>query len=205
MDNYIITVGRQLGSGGRIIAERLARELGIGFYDRKLITLASQQSGLGREFFERADEHPSRFLGGFLASWIPWWGGGNSNTCLANDSLFKIQSDVIRHLAEEQSAVFVGRCADYILRDHPRRVDLFVSAGRRDRIERLAERHGISHARAEELIDRGDEQRASYYNFYTEKRWGAAASYDLCIDSSVLGIDATVAFLREFVARKLGV
>ena len=122
-DNFVINLGRQLGSGGREIGEKLAKELNIAFYDKELINLASKESGLCREFFEQADEKASKtILGGLFGSRFPFLteGAYPYNSYLSNDSLFKIQSDVIRELAEKQSCLFVGRCADYILRDHPR-------------------------------------------------------------------------------------
>ena len=111
--------------------------------------------------------------------------------------------DVIRHLAEKQSCLFVGRCADYILRDHPRCANVFVSASPEARIERLMKLHNISSEEAEELMEKADKKRSSYYNYYSYKTWGAAATYHLCIDSSVLGIDGTVEFIKNFVKLKL--
>ena len=122
---------------------------------------------------------------------------------LSNDALFKIQSDVIRKVAAEEPAVFVGRCADYILREHPRCVNIFVSASREDRIERLVRTRRLTPEAAEQLMDSTDEKRADYYNYYSNRTWGAAATYHLCIDSSVLGIDGTAAFAEEFIRKKL--
>ena len=206
MDHFVVNIGRQLGSGGREIGERLAARLGISFYDKELIQLASEESGLCREFFEKADERPSQgIIGGFWGMRFPFIGEGAipTNNCLSNDSLFKIQSDVIRHLAEKQSCLFVGRCADYILRDHPRCANVFVSASPEARIERLMKLHNISSEDAEELMEKADKKRSSYYNYYSYKTWGAAATYHLCIDSSVLGIDGTVEFIKNFVKLKL--
>ena len=124
---------------------------------------------------------------------------------LSNDALFKIQSDVIRDIAARESCVFVGRCADYILRDHPRAVNVFVAADRADRCERLCRQCGITPGEAEARMDREDARRAAYYNYYSSGTWGMASTYHLCVDSSVLGIDGTVDFVLEFVERKLGV
>lgn len=207
-EHFVINLGRQLGSGGKEIGEKLAHALGISFYDKELIGLASEESGLCREFFEKADERTSKNLfGGLFGSRLPFIGDGAIpyNNCLSNDALFKIQSDVIRHLAETQSCLFVGRCADYILRDHPRCVNVFVSASREARIHRLTHLHGIGEEAAEELMEKEDRKRAAYYNYYSYKTWGAAATYHLCIDSSVLGIDGTVAFIKHFAELKLGI
>lgn len=124
---------------------------------------------------------------------------------LSSDALFKIQSDVIRDLASRESCVFVGRCADYILRDHPRTVNIFIAGGRAERIERLCRLHGIAPRRGGEPDGPHRRRRAAYYNYYSSGTWGMAETYDLCIDSSVLGIDGTTGFVLEFVERKLGV
>ena len=162
--NYVINIGRQLGSGGKEIGEKLAARLGINFYDKELINLASEESGLCKEFFEKA---------------------------------------VIRHLAAERSCVFVGRCADYILREHPRCANVFISASKEDRIARLCSMHHIDAEAAEEMMEKADKRRSEYYNYYSYKTWGAAATYHLCIDSSSLGIEETVRFIEEFVVKKL--
>ena len=205
-EHYVINLGRQLGSGGKEIGEKLAHDLGIAFYDKELINLASKESGLCREFFEKADEKASQgILGGLVGARFPFITEGtfSYNSYLSNDSLFKIQSDVIRNLAEKQSCLFVGRCADYILRDHPRCANVFISATPAARIERLMKLHNISAEEAEELMEKADKKRSSYYNYYSYNTWGAAATYHLCIDSSVLGIDGTVAFVKQFVKQKL--
>ena len=140
MEYFVVNIGRQLGSGGREIGERLAHRLNISFYDKELIQLASEESGLCREFFEKADERPSQgIMGGLFGMRFPFIGDGTipANNCLSNDSLFKVQSDVIRRLAHEKSCLFVGRCADYILRDHPRCANIFISSTPEDRMERL--------------------------------------------------------------------
>ena len=206
-EHYVINIGRQLGSGGREIGEKLASRLGIGFYDKELINLASKESGLCKEFFERADERASqRATGGLFGVRFPFIGDGGLpfSNCLSNDSLFKVQSDVIRRLAAEGSCLFVGRCADYILRDHSRCANVFISADKKDRIKRLCELHHIDAEEAEAMMEKADKRRAEYYNYYSYKTWGAAATYHLCINSSSLGVDGTVSFIEEFVAKKLG-
>ena len=157
MDNkFVVNIGRQLGSGGREIGEKLAVRLGIDFYDKELINLASEESGLCREFFEKADEKASQgIIGGVFGMRFPFISDGAMpcTNCLSNDALFKIQSDVIRHLAANKSCVFVGRCADYILREHPRCANIFISASQEDRIARLCRIHGISEEAAAEKMN----------------------------------------------------
>ena len=204
--NYVVNIGRQLGSGGKEIGEKLAARLGIDFYDKELIKLASEESGLCKEFFEKADEKASQgIIGGLFGMRFPFISGGAMpcTNCLSNDALFKIQSDVIRHLAASKSCLFVGRCADYILRDHPRCANIFISSSREDRIARLCSIHNISEEEAQGMMDKADKKRSEYYNYYSYKTWGAAATYHLCIDSSVLGVDGTVRFIEGFVAKKL--
>lgn len=207
MDNkFVVNIGRQLGSGGREIGEKLAARLGIAFYDKELIGLASEESGLCREFFEKADEKASQgIIGGLFGMRFPFISEGAipANNCLSNDALFKVQSDVIRRLAEEKSCLFVGRCADYILRENPRCVNVFVSASPEARIERLCKTHGISAEEAENMMNKADKRRSEYYNYYSFKTWGAAATYHLCIDSSVLGIEKTIDFIEEFINKAI--
>lgn len=207
MDKFVITVGRELGSGGKSVAEALARELGVAVYDRRLIEMAAEESGFDRSIFEQADERTSRGWMSALLSYLrsPFTGAdAASQSPLSGESLFRIQSDVIRGLAERESCVFVGRCADYILRDHPRPVSLFVTADRADRVERLCASQRIAPAEAGRRIDAADSRRASYYGYFTGRTWGAASSYDLCVNTSRLGIDATVRCLLEYVDRRLG-
>lgn len=205
--NFVINIGRQLGSGGRDIGELLAARLGIGFYDKELINLASEESGLCPEFFERADEKASQgIVGGLFGLRFPFISEGAviAGNCLSNDALFKVQSDVIRRLAGEHSCLFVGRCADYILRDHPRCANIFISSSREERIARVCSRHPeLSPSAAADFMDRADKKRSDYYNYYSYKTWGAASSYHLCIDSSLMGIEGTTDFIESFVRKTL--
>jgi cytidylate kinase len=196
---YVVNIGRQLGSGGKEIGEKLARELDISFYDKELINLASEESGLCEEFFEKADEKTSQSFVHF-----PFF---NDTTLysnyLSNDALFKIQSNIIRKLASEKSCLFVGRCADYILRDHPYSMNIFISSYMHDRMKRLCHTLNLSETEVKELIHKTDKCRSEYYNYYTYNTWGAAATYHLCINASVLGIEGTVTFIKEFITNKL--
>ena len=205
MDNKIIlTIGRQFGSGGREVGQKLAKELGIGYYDKELMALAAKESGLSEEFFEKADEKASSGLAYAFTMGYSYMGLFPPYAdVLSNDRLFLYQSDTIRNLAEKGSCVIVGRCADYILREHPRCANVFISATKEDRIARLCQMHRIDEEAAEEMIEKADKRRSEYYNYYSYKTWGAAATYHLCVDSSSLGIEETVRFVEEFVAKKL--
>ena len=196
----IITIGRQLGSGGRTIGKKLADRLGIAYYDRELINLASKESGICGEFFEKADEKTS---GGLLKAFAMGFSMNSAifqnNDYLSNESLFQIQSDVIRKVAAEGSCVLVGRCADYILRDESNCLNVFVTARMEDRIKRVLEyNNDLKENEVEEFINKADKSRSAYYNYYTDKVWGAAASYDLCVNSSYYGIEATVDYILTF-------
>lgn len=195
----VVTIGRQFGSGGRIVGKKLAEQLGIPYYDKELINLASKESGICGEFFEKADEKNS---GSLLKALAMGFSMNNaifqSNDYLSNESLFQIQSEVIRKVAAEGSCVLVGRCADYILRDELDCVHVFISASWQDRVRRAMEYNRVPEKEAEEFLKKADKSRASYYNYYTDKVWGAAGSYDLCVNSSLYGIDRTVDFIRQF-------
>lgn len=198
----IINLGRELGSGGRVIGERVAKALAINFYDKKLIKIASKQSGISDEIFAKVDEHSRRKPLATLVSYLksPFAGGeAASNSVLDAESLFAIQSDVIRDIAERESALFVGRCADYILREMPMCINIFITANREDRIARISESYSVDEHEAEQMIESCDSSRAQYYNFYTTGEWGHASSYHLCINSSRLGIDGTVEFIVDFI------
>ncbi|MDR2806056.1 MAG: cytidylate kinase-like family protein [Dysgonamonadaceae bacterium] len=197
--NYIITIGRQMGSGGKQIGELLSQRLGVPCYDKELIQLASRESGLGKEFFEKADEKSSySFFNNFFGLSSGYTGDCNY---LCNETLFKIQSDVIQQLAEKESCIFVGRCADYILRNHPQCFNVFISARKSDRIQRISAAQNLSEREASALIEQTDKKRADYYNYYSNKVWGMANSYDLCINSSVFSFDTIVMMIEGYVFR----
>lgn len=204
MEPFVINIGRSLGSGGRAIGHILASELNIAYYDREILLLAAKESGFCPEVFERSDEK-NNFLR-TLGNIIPFIGGSDAfyRNELSNENLFRIQSDAIRKAASEHSCVFIGRCADYVLREHPRCVNVFITADMDDRVERVCNMSECDHEKALELIEKADRQRAEFYNFYSSGTWGAASTYHLCINSSVLGIEETAAFVKEFVLKKLG-
>ena len=197
--NIIITIGRQFGSGGKSVADALGRKLGIPVYDSELITKAAQDSGFSAELFVERDEK-RRF---FSLSKIFTNTYSDTEDYMSDNGLFKMQSDTIRRIAEQGSAIIVGRCSDYILRDLDNVVDVFLTSPVEVRAERVAERLGISKEKAEEVIEKKDSGRAEYYNYYTFGNWGHATTYDICLDSSLLGIEGTADFIIDF-ARKAG-
>ncbi len=197
MGNIIINVGRQFGSGGYLVARSLGDKLGIPVYDRELISEAARQSGFSAELFASKDEKRSLFgMSGFIGTGRASFSGNYVN----DDSIFKIQSDVIRMIADNGPAIFIGRCADYILRELGC-IDVFITAPDEVRVKRISERLGISADEAESLMKKKDSGRESYYNYFTFGHWGVASNYDLCIDSSILGIEGTADFIIEFGRR----
>ena len=202
--NFIINIGRQLGSGGRSIANILAQHYNITVYDRKLIELAAKESGLSQEFFENADEKKSHgFFHSIFSARAAANALGSNDSYLSNDALFKVQSDIIRNLAEQESCIFIGRCADYILREHPCCINLFFTANLEDRIARMTSEKSITAEQAEELIEKTDRRRSDYYNYYSGKIWGAAESYELCINTSHLGFEGTAEMLKSYIELRI--
>ncbi|MDY3069867.1 MAG: cytidylate kinase-like family protein [Parabacteroides sp.] len=203
-DRIILTIGRQFGSGGREIGQKLSEALGIAYYDKELLSAAAKESGLCEEVFARADERASSGMSYAFSMGFSYMGILTPyNDILSNDELFRIQSDAIRNIAEKESCILVGRCADYILRDNPACISFFIHNTMENRIQRLVEGLNITVEEAKEKISKIDKSRAAYYNYYTNKIWGMASSYNFSIDASVLGIDETVAFMKSFVEKKL--
>ena len=200
MNATIINIGRQFGSGGRRVAAALGVRLDIPVYDNELIAEAAQKSGFSKDLFLQRDEHKSNFTLSNLFGSINRYGSADS--FLNDNRLFKIQSDVILELAQQGPAIFVGRASDYVLREMDC-LDVFITAPLELRIKDVAEREGISLDEAESMIAKRDRDREAYYNYLTFGNWGVASNYDLCIDSSILGIEGTADFIVDF-GRKCG-
>ena len=198
----IITIGRQFGSGGKEVGIRVAKELGIPCYDEELLQAAAKKSGLCEKIFENFDERPKSLLysiamDSYMFS-LPGTGTGDS----LEQQVYLATFDTIRHLAEEGPCVLIGRCADYALADNPNRLSLFIYAPLDVRIARVAERQELTPEKAKALIVKTDKRRASYYEYYSSKKWGAVESYDYCLDSSYLGLGGTVELIRMMVEHK---
>ena len=197
-NELIINVGRQFGSGGRLVALALGRKLGIPVYDQELIAKAAEQSGFSKELFANSDEKRNLLA---LSSFIVDVGRfGSADNYMSDNQLFVIQSNVIRSLADKGPAIFIGRCSDYIPRDR-KCLDVFVTATDEVRIKRIAERMNITPEQADSLMRKKDRTRETYYNYYTFGNWGVASNYDLCVDSSVLGIEGTADMIIDFCRR----
>ena len=198
----VITVGRQYGSGGREIGTMLAEKLGIAYYDDMLLKEAAKESGLCEDLFRSFDERPKSFL--YSVAMDPY--SFSMNHVMPKGSIeqqvYLATYDTIKKLADKGPCVLIGRCADYALKDRDDVINLFITAPLENRIERVARRNGITRDEAKERIKRTDKSRASYYNYYSFMYWGDAKSYDLCIDSSLLGIEGTVELLEKLVTLK---
>ncbi|MCI6160861.1 MAG: cytidylate kinase-like family protein [Prevotella sp.] len=200
----IINIGRQLGSGGRIIAKKLADDFGCTLYDKELLNLAAKESGFCEKFFEQNDEKKG-FLKSLFHMHTPHLGDDNLYCCkFSQESLFQFQSDAILKAASEGSCVFVGRCADYVLRNHKNAVNIFITADIEQRAKVVSERHGCDIAAAKKIIAEKEDVRSSYYNYYTGKKWGHSTSYDLCVNTSLLGFENTGKLLKEFIKMRFG-
>ncbi|MDR3124803.1 MAG: cytidylate kinase-like family protein [Endomicrobium sp.] len=194
MNKFVITISRQYGSGGLLIAEKLSKCLNTKYYDKNLLLIAAKKSGLKEEILEQFDEKKRLFFLGNLTEFY-----NNIKNLVLNDTIFQIQSDIIKALARKDSAIFVGRCADYVLRDLQNCVNIFIYANLQDRIKRISENSNISEDEALKQINITDKERSKYYNYYTGKVWENIESYDLSINSSILGINDTANIIASFV------
>lgn len=194
-NNIIICVGRRIGAGGLRTAKMLSEQLGIQLFDRNLLAESARQYGLDPEIFEKRDEKKSWKLKSLF---------GMNDNLIIDEEMFKMQSDVMRRIASTQSCIFVGRCADYVLRDYPNVFSVFITAPLEYRVRRMAEILGCSGRDALRHIEKAERDRASYYNYYTFKKWGDSASYDLCVNALSAGsIENTVEIIR-LAMRKAG-
>ena len=200
-ERTVITIGREFGSGGHEIGMKLAEKLGIKCYDKELLELAAKESGLCEELFASQDEKPTN---SFLYSLVmDTYSFGYSSAGFTdmpmNHKIFLAQFEAIKKLASEGPCVMVGRCADYALADNPDCFSVFVHANLDWRINRIAQKYNKNAKEAKDMINKTDKSRSSYYNYYTNKKWGSADSYNLCLDSSKLGIDATAKAIIEAI------
>lgn len=196
----IITIGRQCGSGGREIGIALAKELKIPYYDKELLKRAAKESGLCEEVLEKFDEKPTSSL--LYSIVMDPYSLGISTTGIdmpINHKVFLAAFDTIKRIADEGACVMIGRCADYALADYSNAVNFFLYAPVEQRTKRFAERMNLTEEKAKDLVIKTDKQRASYYNYYTTKKWGVMSSYDYCLDTSILGIEGTVNLIKYIV------
>ena len=200
----IITIGREYGSGGRQIGQEIAKYFGIKCYDKELLEHAANDSGICKELFENHDERPTN---SFLYSLVmDTYSFGYSSSGFSdmpmNHKIFLAQFDAIKKIADEGPCILVGRCADYALESYPNVVSVFIHADLDARIRRIARLYNLTDAKAKDTIVKADKKRASYYNYYTNKKWSDSASYELCLNSSELGIEGTAKAIEQYVQLK---
>ena len=204
MKHIIINVGRQVGAGGQEIGRMLAKDFEAQFYDRELLNLAAKESGFSEKFFEQNDEKKG-FLRGLFNVQAPHFSLGSVyGSNFSQEGLFQFQSDAIRKAASEGNCVFLGRCADYVLRDFENVVNVFITASMDFRVDIVSKVKQLDAEHARKLIEHVESRRAQYYNYYTGKRWGAAESYDLCIDASILGLEETEKLIADYIRKRFG-
>lgn len=204
MGNLVITIGRECGSAGRLIGQKLAADLGVKCYDKELLTLAAKNSGLCEELFKTHDEKPtSSFLYSLVMdTYSLGYKSGSYSDMPINHKIFLAQFDAIKKLAEEGPCILIGRCADYALEDYRNVLSVFIHADTAKRAKRISRMYDMTEAKAKEMIIKTDKKRGSYYNYYTNKKWSAVQSYDVCLDSGKLGIDGCVDAIIEIVKIK---
>lgn len=201
--NTIITIGRQFGSGGREIGEKVAAKYGIKCYDKELLSRAAKESGFCEEMIQNHDERPTNsFLYNLVMDTYSF--GYNASSFVdmpISHKVFLAQFDTIKKIAEDGPCVIVGRCADYALSEYDNVLNIFIHADEDTKIKRIKERFEDvkTDDQARDMLNKKDKQRQSYYNYYSSKKWGRADSYDLTINSSILGIDGTVKFITQYI------
>ena len=201
MADKIYTIGREFGSGGREVGEKLAAKLGIKLYDKELLQQAAKDSGFCEEIFENHDEKPTNsFLYSLVMDTysVSGYSAAPFLDMPLNHKVFLAQFETIKKIAEKESCVIVGRCADYALSDNPDCINIFIHADLDVRIKNVSRNLNITENKARDIINKTDKQRASYYNYYTSKKWGDSKSYNLSLDAGKLGIDNCVEMILKF-------
>ena len=201
MANKIYTIGREFGSGGREVGEKLAQKLGIKLYDKELLQQAAKDSGFCEEIFENHDEKPTNsFLYSLVMDTysVSGYSAAPFLDMPLNHKVFLAQFETIKKIAEKESCVIVGRCADYALSDNPDCINIFIHADLDVRIKNVSRNLNITENKARDIINKTDKQRASYYNYYTSKKWGDSKSYNLSLDAGKLGTDNCVEMILKF-------
>ncbi len=199
--NTVITIGRQFGSAGKEIGEKVAANFGIKYYNKELLSRAAKESGFCQEMLENHDERPtSSFLYNLVMDTYSF--GYNASHFVdmpISHKVFLAQFDTIKKIAQEGACVIVGRCADYALSEMKNCVHIFIYADEETKIKRVMKQYDLDAAKAKDMCIKKDKQRQSYYNYYSSKKWGRADSYDLCINSSVLGVDGSVKLITQYI------
>ena len=197
----VITLGRQFGSGGKVLGEMLAKNLGIPYYDKQILNMAAKESGISEEFFHEHDEKPNRSL---LFSMVTGMRNGLDMASMPlelplNHKIFLAQFDTIKKLAQKEPCIIVGRCADYVLKDEPHVLKVFVYAELESRVKRIREALNISEKEAVDLINKNDKERNNYYNYFSGQKWGNMSNYDLCINTTHIRIEQAASLVESLI------
>ena len=199
-EKFAITIGRQYGSGGKEIGLRVGELLGIKVYDKELLTMAAEKEGINPDYLRRVDEKAASSLLYTLAMGSSAYSARHLGVDVPiNDQLFIAQTEIIKEIAEEGPAIFIGRCADYVLRNHPHRLSFFIHSDYDSRVHRIMAQHNVKRSEAESMINKTDKKRINYYNFYTGKKWGKFEIYHMSLDSSLLGVEGTAQMIAQLV------
>ncbi len=199
-NNTVITISREYGSGGRIIGKMVAEKLGIPFYDNEIITMSAEESGINAEYFKEAENMAKSSISLSISMLYP---STEVYGMPLNEKIFITQSRVIREVAEEGPCVIVGRCADYVLRSNPNAINVFVHSSMVNRIKRVREVYGdTAHENLESIIKKADKRRANYYAYFTDRKWGDARNYTLCLDSDKLGLENCADIIIEAIKKR---
>lgn len=201
-DSFVIVIGRQYGAGGRSLGMRLAKELNVDYYDKELFSEAARSLGYTPEIFSKKDEKRPSFMRSLMAFTYGNMSYNSNPDTLSDENIYRMQSDVIRNISQKGSCIIVGRTADYILREHPGLISIFIHAPEEHRVNSLLKRGEIaSKEDATALVSKKDSSRESYYNYFTNRHWGRADNYDFCFDSSKISEDAIVKFIKELISK----
>jgi len=205
MENYVITIGRQFGSNGREIGKRLAERFAIPFYDRDIVTEAASKSSYDEETLKKLDENRNTsFLFSVAMNVFPYTSKmDNLDQLSVSDKLFMVQKQVILDMAKKGPCVIVGRCSNFILRGKANCINIFIYGDKHERVNQIAKTENIPFIKAEEIVTKVDKRRASYYNYYTGEKWSSIENYDLCINSTIIGIDGCVDALERYIKARL--
>lgn len=206
MENYVITIARQFGSGGKTVGENLARELGIPCYGREILRMASDESGISEELFNANDE---KIKSGLLSGRsVNIYSGQlispDKKNFVSPENLFYYQAKIIKDLAERESCIIIGRCADFVLKDYDNAVSVFVHAPKDFCLEMAAERVALTDRELEKFVEKTDRGRGAFYRYYTGREWEDARHYDLCLDSSKLGFGGTGEAIKAYLKVRFG-
>lgn len=195
----LVTISREFGSGGRIIGRLVAEKLGIPFYDKEIIDMAVEKSGLSREIVETAELRAKSAFSYSFASAVTFAEGFAAEPISVNDKLFLTQFDIIRQIGETEGGVIVGRCADYVLKDIPGVTNVFIYAEMEDRLDRVVNQYGVDPADAKKLVKDYDKARMNYYNYHTSQKWGEFSNYNLALSSSYISDESAADLIVTYM------